>query len=424
MVKFNLKIMLILSASNRVANFKTLRNTSTNGLKKSLLNKNMVDSKLNTPARKKMKSTTDYIYNTLFLNGENSDLCVTALNKEWKLHKIYLCQSPYFYSMFKTGSDWKESSQSSIQIAIPDENITENALFIAFGSFYKEDIEILPLEVVSVLACASLFSLDGLISQCAMIMVENINFKSVISFYEASLTYGVKSVTDMTLKWLCSNLMTSNNEFFLAELKLSLFEKILGLSDLLIIQLETDLYTLCKKWLYFQFNKPGTGNTVVKLDKNWQKTCNDFFKSFLVDNNNEDSGVLDDFHSKTDETNTSAIVNSSEQNIDILKRKDCLLDKEEFAKYICLFRNIRLQHILTDVGSLLVIYSDRIIPHHWIEPHYSRNWLNTIYIDQDQLSHEFEISRLDFESQCARFGRALLEDAQASWRWVFRVYRI
>lgn len=379
-----------------------------------------VDMKLSTPARKKMRSTTDYIYTTLFINGENSDLCVTALNKEWKLHKIYLCQSPYFDSMFKNGSRWKESNQSSMKIAIPDENINEKSLFIAFGSFYKEDIEIVPLEVVNVLACASLFSLDGLISKCAEIMIDNINYKSVVGFYEASLTYGVKSVTDTTLKWLSHNLMSSS-EFFLADLKLLLFEKILSTNELLIIQVETDLYTLCKKWLYFQLNKPTIPG--VKLDKSWQKTCNDFFKSFLTIESSHGANDLND--SGTDEASLVLDVGSTSFSVPTTSkvaltkpRKECLLDKPAFFKYVNLFKQIRLQHILTDMASLHVLYSDRIIPHEWIEPHYFRNWLNTIYIDQDQLSHEFEIAKEEFDNQCARFGRALAEDTPATWRWV------
>ncbi len=178
-----------------------------------------VDVRLSTPVRKKMKSTTDYIYTHFFLNGENSDITIDALGKEWKLHKIYLCQSPYFETMFKSGSQWKESSQSAIKIAMPDEKINERSLFITFGSFYREDIEILPTEVVNVLSCASLLSLDGLISKCAEIMIDNINYKSVIEYHEASLTYGVKVVTDSTLKWICSNIM-SNTDFSLSKIVL------------------------------------------------------------------------------------------------------------------------------------------------------------------------------------------------------------
>jgi hypothetical protein len=42
--------------------------------------------------RKKLKSTSKYIYQTLFLNGENSDIRICALGQEWNLHKVYLCQ--------------------------------------------------------------------------------------------------------------------------------------------------------------------------------------------------------------------------------------------------------------------------------------------------------------------------------------------
>ena len=71
------------------------------------------------------------------------------------------------------------------------------------------------------------------------------------------------------------------------DLKLSLFEEILSMNELLIIQVETDLYTLCKKWLYFQLNKPSCDSTTPSiLDKDWQKTCNNFFKNFLTDTDN------------------------------------------------------------------------------------------------------------------------------------------
>lgn len=112
-------------------------------------------------SRKKLKSTSRYIYQTLFLNGENSDIRICALGQEWNLHKVYLCQvkhkykntiktvsdifchvfhlilflsvslfslppshilqSGYFSSMF-SGS-WKESNMMEINLEIPDQNI-------------------------------------------------------------------------------------------------------------------------------------------------------------------------------------------------------------------------------------------------------------------------------------------------------------
>ena len=205
---------------------------------------------LNTPIKKKMTSTSDYVYKTLFLDGQQSDIAVHALSREWHLHKLYLCQSPYFASMFsqngQNGHNWRESLESSIQISIPDANINAKALDITFGSFYNENVQIVPVEVIAVLACASLLSLDGLISQCATIMSENINSDSVLAYYEAALIYGIKHVEEATLKWLCQNLMSNNNggetTVKLDQLNLTLFERILASPQLLIIQVETDLY--------------------------------------------------------------------------------------------------------------------------------------------------------------------------------------
>lgn len=44
-----------------------------------------------------------------------------ALGKVWHLHKIYLCQSPYFASMFN--GTWRECEQNFIPIEIVDPKI-------------------------------------------------------------------------------------------------------------------------------------------------------------------------------------------------------------------------------------------------------------------------------------------------------------
>ncbi len=66
-------------------------------------------------------TTSQYIYRALFQEGQNSDVTLIALGKEWKLHKVYLCQSAYFASMFSGA--WKESSEDIIHIEILDPNI-------------------------------------------------------------------------------------------------------------------------------------------------------------------------------------------------------------------------------------------------------------------------------------------------------------
>ena len=354
--------------------------TAMNALQKSNLNLELL-----TPNRKKMKSTTIYIYNTLFLNGEGSDIVVKALSKEWRLHKLYLCQSPYFDSMFK-GSKWKESSQSYIELTIPDKNINEQALFITFGSFYSEDVEIVPLEAINVFACASLFSLDGLINQCEAIMMENINSHTVCAYYDAGLIYGINEVSQKALKWFYNNIIT-NQELKLGDIELPLFEKILSSNELMIIRVETDLYSLCKRWLYFQLNK----NVINLESKSWQKITNEYFKELIKKKTSEVGGRGDKF---------------------------CLLEDEAFVKYTNVFRKIRISNILGDLDSLKLLYNDRLIPVSWIEPLYFKNWLNVLFIDQDHLSNDFKIQDHDFENECMRFGRILDNDSFFNWRWV------
>lgn len=339
-----------------------------------------IEKLLKTPTKRKMKSTSTYIYNTLYLKGETSDITVKALNKEYKLHKIYLRQSLYFSSMLQ--GRWKESSQTIIDISIPDSNITQKALFTAFGSLYKADIEIMPNDVVSVLAAASLFSLDGLFNECTQIMLENINLQTVSYYYEASLMYGIQVVSDKSLQWLCLNIM-NNSEIKLSEISTHLFHKIISSNDLMIIQVETDLYTLCKRWLYSQLLGNNKLLNEQELQKPWQKNAIDLFNKYMKENN-----------------------------------VGYLLESSNLHQYVCIFKQIRFQHIITDLSSLKIIFNDRIIPQSWIETYYSTNWLNTLYIDQHTESTEFEINETDFKRECVRFGRVLSEDSMYTWRWV------
>lgn len=92
---------------------------------------------------------------------------------------------------------WLETNQRFINIEILDSNINEDgkerelkfvkfyfhlncfcfclALNTVFGSLYTDEVTIDPKSVISVLASARLFQLDGLIDQCAAVMIETIN---------------------------------------------------------------------------------------------------------------------------------------------------------------------------------------------------------------------------------------------------------
>lgn len=80
-----------------------------------------------------MISTTQYIYHALFEEGKNSDVTVCALGEEFYLHKIYLCQSPYFGSMF--GGSWLETTKKYISIDVVDPLITVDCKYFILYLF-------------------------------------------------------------------------------------------------------------------------------------------------------------------------------------------------------------------------------------------------------------------------------------------------
>ncbi len=48
----------------------------------------LLDRMLSTPKKRKLKTTSRYIYETLFLSGNDFDVVVEARGREWRLHKV------------------------------------------------------------------------------------------------------------------------------------------------------------------------------------------------------------------------------------------------------------------------------------------------------------------------------------------------
>ncbi|XP_053125910.1 germ cell-less protein-like 1 isoform X2 [Hemicordylus capensis] len=276
---------------------------------------------LNTPRRKKLKSTSRYIYQTLFLNGENSDIKICALGEEWNLHKIYLCQSGYFSSMF-SGS-WKESGMDTIELEIPDQNIDIEALQVAFGSLYRDEVLINPSRVIALLAAASMLQLDGLIQQCGETMKETINVKTVCSYYNSAGTYGLDSVKKKCLEWLLNNLMTHQSVELFKELSIVLMKQLISSSNLFVMQVEMDVYTALKKWMFLQLVPSWNGSLkqlLSEADAWFSKRRKDF-----------EDGVS-------------------------------FLESEQGSAFLTVFRHLRLQYIVSDLASAKIVERDSLIP--------------------------------------------------------------
>ncbi|XP_054660369.1 germ cell-less protein-like 1 [Grus americana] len=331
---------------------------------------------LNTPRRKKLKSTSKYIYQTLFLNGENSDIKICALGEEWNLHKIYLCQSGYFSSMF-SGS-WKESSMSTIELEIPDQNIDIEALQVAFGSLYRDDVLIKPSRVVALLAAACMLQLDGLIQQCGETMKETINAKTVCGYYNSAGTYGLDSVKKKCLEWLLNNLMTHQSVELFKELSINLMKQLISSSNLFVMQVEMDVYTALKKWMFLQ------------LVPSW----NGSLKQLLTEADAWFAKRRKDFEDDT-----------------------AFLESEQGNAFLSVFTHLRLQYIISDLASARIIERDSLIPSEWLSSVYKQQWFAMLRAEQDNDIGPQEINKEELEGNSMRCGRKLAKDGDYCWRW-------
>uniref|UniRef100_A0A6I8N2S5 BTB domain-containing protein n=1 Tax=Ornithorhynchus anatinus TaxID=9258 RepID=A0A6I8N2S5_ORNAN len=331
---------------------------------------------LHSPWRKRMGSTANYIYQTLFLNGENSDIKICALGEEWSLHKLYLRQSGYFSSMF-CGS-WKESTVDVIELEIPDGNIDTEALQVAFGSLYRDDVLVESSRVISVLAAACMLQLDCLIQHCGETMKETINVKTVCGYYTAAGTYGLDSVKKKCLDWLLNNLMTRQSVELFKELSLNLVSQLICSSNLFVMQVEMDVYTTLKKWMFLQ------------LVPSW----NGSLKELLTE--------ADVWFAKWRKGSSGGVA---------------FLESEQGRTFQPVFRQLRLQYIVGDLASARIVESDALIPSGWLASVYKQQWLAMLRAEQDDDPGPREIDREELEGKSMRCGRKLAGDGEYCWRW-------
>eukprot|EP00118_Oscarella_pearsei_P004116 m.17109 g.17109 ORF g.17109 m.17109 type:complete len:470 (+) comp27320_c0_seq3:51-1460(+) len=328
-----------------------------------------------TPARKKSRATSLYIYETMFVQGANTDVVIAALGKEWRLHRIYLCQSSYFCALFN--GHWKDSNDPRINIEIVDPNINVEALHATFGSFYKDDVSLTSENVISILATSRMFHLEGLLQQCADFMSDHVDPETVCGFHQAAHQYAVEAVESQCFEWLQERLLTIQSVSLLREVSEDLLCRLVQSSGLFVMQVEMDLYTLAKQWLYLQLFPQSSCTEMPKL----QAEADAHFAS-----KREDSDVA-------------------------------FLDTKEGKLHRDLFKGIRFQHIINDVSSVRMVDKEAIVPQSWLLPLYKRQWLRMLATCQNVDLGPSTMSEDIFDSVCLRCGRILPEQGEYCWRW-------
>ncbi|XP_007955400.1 germ cell-less protein-like 1 [Orycteropus afer afer] len=323
-----------------------------------------------------VKVTSKYTYQNLFLNGESSDIKLCALGKVWCLHKIFLCQSDYFASIFRDSK--KDSQTDVIELEINDQNIDVEALHFVLGSMYRDEyVFMAPLRVPGVLATACLLQVKGLIQQCKETMKETINVKTVCAYYTAAETYGLASIKIGCFEWLLHNLMTHPNIELYKELNINLMNLLISSSNLLVMQKEMDVYTTLKEWMFLRLNPAWNGS----------------MKQLLVNANNWFS-----------------------------RHRGCagntaFLETEEGITFQQVFKNLRFQHIICDLASTKVIEQDALIPSEWLSSIYKQQWLTLLRAQQYREIGPRVINKTELERYSMRCGKRIVKDGNYSWMW-------
>uniref|UniRef100_A0A3B5L6D2 Germ cell-less, spermatogenesis associated n=1 Tax=Xiphophorus couchianus TaxID=32473 RepID=A0A3B5L6D2_9TELE len=330
------------------------------------------DDILDTPRRKKLKSTSKYIYQTLFLNGENSDIRICALGQEWNLHKVYNFLKFFFTSLFQHDGN-----------QLGDSRPEHRPLQVVFGSLYRDDVLIKPSRVISILAAACMLQLDGLIQQCGETMKENISSKTVCGFYVCASIYGLDSVMKKCLEWLLNNLMTHQNVDLMKELGYAfcMEKENLDYSNICIfLRLRSVFHSLKNpsSWMFLQLNSSWDGP----------------IKQLLAD---ADAWLC---KRRTD-----------------LCEKEPFLNTEEGAPFRSVFRLVRLQYIINDLASARILERDNILPPEWLTAMYKNQWFAMLRTEFDNDNGPQEPNKDEFEKNSMRCGRKLSKDGDYCWRW-------
>ncbi|XP_034651820.1 protein germ cell-less isoform X1 [Drosophila subobscura] len=348
--------------------------------------------------KKKLLTTTQYIYKALFKEEKNSDVAVMVLDKVWHLHKVYLSQSPYFYTMFN--GTWKEAQQNFVQITIPDDRINVESLDAVFGSMYSDEIEIDPKDVIPVLATATLFHLDGIIDKCSEVMVDTINAETAIHYYEAACQYGVVGVKKSTFQWFQINLLSiySKQPNLLRHISIDLMTALTASQDLYVMQTEFSLYTLLRTWMFLRLHPEHDPEDPVQRAEA-QRT-----QDQLVN-----AGV---------DTHTPSMDVAQWKYFTSRMEERSFLATPEGQPFVPVFQKLRTQYLTNHYMDLKIIYNDNIIPKEWLYSHIHSHWDALLRIDHGQEdSSPQQLDDDQFFENCMRCGRLLTEPGYQKWRW-------
>lgn len=231
------------------------------------------------------------------------------------------------------------------------------------------------MDIIPILATATMFQLDGIIDKCREVMLETINPKTALDYYMAGCQYGDNKLKDSCTRWFLINLMghfyNLNQLEQLRAIPTSLMMKLVAHPDLCVMKTEITLYVLLTQWMYLQLHH---------------------------DTNNVSAQEISNFYAS---------------------RKDQMpfLLMEEGQSYVKVFQNLRLQHLISHHMDVELLLKDNILPKNWIHNVVLKQWRATLKVNQNEEKGPIECSDEMFLATSLRCGRTLESKEKHMWRW-------
>lgn len=261
-----------------------------------------------------------------------------------------------------------------------------------FGSMYSDEIEIDPKGVISVLATATLFHLDGIIDKCAEVMVETINAETAINYYEAACQYGCQNVKKSTFMWLEINLLCIYTKYpnLLRQINIELMTALISSPDLYVMQTEFSLYTLLRTWIYLRLNPnydPENPQHQQELQLQYQQQQ---LQLETTSNTNAATAFMPSRSSNSSAScsNSQSECNTPSANGDVIqqyftsrKEKRSFLSTPDGQQYLKPFLALRTQYLTNHHMDLKIVLNDNIIPKEWLHQHVLTHWNSILKVD-------------------------------------------
>lgn len=243
---------------------------------------------------------------------------------------------------------------------------------------YSDEIEIDAKGVISVLATATLFHLDGIIDKCAEVMIESINAETAINYYEAACQYGCQNVKKSAFVWLEINLLCIYTKYpnLLRQISIELMTALISSPDLYVMQTEYSLYTLLRNWIYLRlhpnYDPENPQHQAQQLEElKLQQQSNE-------SNNTSSSSSLSNSPSDRSPITSNDIV----QNFFTSRReKRSFLSTPDGQQFLKPFLALRTQYLTNHHMDLKIVLNDNIIPKEWLHNHVLSNWNSILKVD-------------------------------------------